>query len=139
MRGTYLALIVGLPVAGTATSCFFLARTRRFLATTPELTGPADLEAFKALAKLNMIAALAILPYVVAPIVLFFVGKSMGHLGEAEDFLYLLVPSIVNLVAGLQLRTWEKRMQAMPARDEALRAERDRVVDVWLHKPWANW
>lgn len=138
MRPVLLALIVGIPVMGVLLQVYFSHQIRRFLRETGALESAEDLERFKGIAAIQMYAALVLLPILMAPVVLYGYGLWSGELAPS-DLLFVLVPSLALFVAGQAGKRVERQMYEMPVADEELGRERDRVVQVWQHKPFPEW
>lgn len=138
MRPVLLALIVGIPVMGVLLQIYFSHQIRCFLRETRALESAGDLDRFKGVAAIQMYAALVLLPILMAPLALYIYGLWSGEL-PPSDLVFLLVPSLALIVAGQAGKRVERRMHEMPIADEELGRERDRVVDVWLHKPFPDW
>ena len=111
---------------------------REFLAAIPELRSAQDMYAFKRLAATNMYLALVVIVLEVLLWGVWIVGVATRNL-PLISIVLTFIPSVALLVIALQAKQLEQRIQTMPAADPALAAERDRVVDVWLHRPFPNW
>jgi len=137
-RTTLLFLIAGLPCLAIVWYLYFAARLKQFLRDTPAIASTRDLDAFKVVVKGQMVAALVQLVLLNVPWILLIYGYVRTVLHGA-DALYLLVPNLVVFVLGKQGKKIEGQAQNLKVADEQLQKERDRVVHIWLHKPFPNW
>ena len=136
-------LIVSMLVSGGAVLALMLglhAQLRRFQKRFPELRTSDDLQAFKALASAQMYASLVGLILVWVPLLIWIFGKFVfGRVGWIDLLLYVVIPFVVQLVTSGFLVGTARAIRATPARDMTLETERDRIVDVWLHRSLPNW
>lgn len=138
-RTTILAIMLTCPVIGLILSLYFGSLLKKFLTTTPEIASTQDMERFKQLVKGQMYAALVQIAILSIPILVFAYGLWIKVLKPNTDILYMLVPSLVVLGAGMALKSVERNVQNVPTANEELTKERDRIVDIWLHQPFPNW
>ena len=138
MRTLLLTLMLVFPGIGLLVSIYFGFDLKRFVATTPEIDSQSDLERFKQIVKKQMYGALGQFVILIIPTLLFLYGFFSRTL-FFRDVAYLIVPSLVILAAGLYFKTLERRAQTLPIANPQLQPERDRVVEVWKHKPFPDW
>ena len=111
---------------------------KRFLDAIPALSSSHDLETFKGLARRQMIAALFQGGLLIVAPACFIWGLTVGHIAPA-DFVWLLMPSVLVLLVARSYRGLEERIWNLPAEDDELRHERDRIVRVWRTRPLPDW
>ena len=111
---------------------------KQFLDTTPTLASSLDLENFKRVAGRQMWAALAQAALLLVAPACFFWGLMIHSLTPA-DFVWILLPSVVVILVARSFRSLELRAWSIPAADQYLTTERDRVVKVWRTKPLPDW
>lgn len=136
-----LYFVVGIvvpPVVVIIMQLLVMKAQREFLAVIAELRTPADMITFKRIAANNMYLALGAIVLGLLPWIVWIVGVATGNL-PFTALVLTFIPSLVMLVIGLQAKELEKRVQTIPAADPAMAAERDRVVDIWLHRPLPEW
>ena len=138
MRTWFLALLVVLPVLDMALVQYATSRIQSFLRDTPTIESNDDLERFKAVVKLNMYGALALLPLALAPLVLFF-GGIYADILAFGDWPWVAVPGILMAAHGYLCKQVEKRSYDVPVDHAGLRTERDRIVRVWQRKMLPDW
>jgi len=138
-RTTILAIMLTCPVLGLIVSFYFGSLLKKFLTTTPAINSLQDIERFKQLVKGQMYAALVQIVILSIPIIVFAYGFWIKVLKPNTDILYMLVPSLVVLGAGMTLKSVERKVQNVPTATDELAKERDRIVDIWLHQPFPNW
>jgi hypothetical protein len=109
-----------------------------FIAASPELRTPEDLEAFKRIAATNMYAALVVIVLQGVLWLVWITGVLTRNLPLSSIFL-TMIPFLGMLAAGLASRPLETRVQTLPVADPGLAAERDRIVEIWKHQPLPNW
>ncbi len=111
---------------------------KEFLDKTPMLASSLDLENFKKVAGRQMWAALAQAVLLLIAPACFFWGVVNQSLKPA-DFIWILLPSVVVILVARSFRSLELRAWSIPAANEYLTTERDRVVKVWRTKPLPDW
>jgi uncharacterized membrane protein len=111
----------------------------RFLVRTPELRDEADMEAYRRLVGRNMLAALVTLLFGVPALILVGVAYYMEYVDWCILSLALMVTAALSLAATVWTKALEKRLKNIPTADEAMDAERDRVVDVWHKRMLPDW
>ena len=111
---------------------------KQFLDTTPTLASSLDLENFKRVAGRQMWAALAQAALLLVAPACFFWGLMIHSLTPA-DFVWILLPSVVVILVARSFRSLELRAWSLPAANEYLTTERDRIVKVWRTKPLPDW
>jgi len=108
---------------------------RAYVRRTPAIESPADLDRFRAMVARQQYAALALILLTVAYLALLGYGIFTDQLGLLETMVPVFIFIIVGIM-GHQFKAVERRAQNLPVPDEALRAERDRIVHAWLHRPF---
>jgi len=111
---------------------------KQFLDTTPKLASSLDLENYKKVAGRQMWAALAQAGLLLIAPACFFWGLMIHSLTPA-DFIWILLPSVVVILVARSFRSLEQRAWSIPAANEYLTTERDRVVKVWRTKAFPDW
>lgn len=111
---------------------------KRFLEETPELNSSLDLERFKAIAGRQMHAALVQGALLLIAPAGFFWGLFVEALTPG-DFVWILLPSVVVILAARSFRGLELKAWSLPATDQYLADQRDHVVKVWRSKPLPDW
>ena len=137
-RTHIIVIMLACPAIGLILAAYFGMRLRQFVRSTPELRSDSDLDAFKRLVKGQMYAALAQIVILSVPILIFAVGF-WKKIVFTKDIVYLFVPSLMILAVGMLLKSVERNAQQVPAANEQLTQERDKIVDIWLHQPFPNW
>lgn len=137
-RTHVIVIMLACPTVGLILAAYFGMQLRQFVRSTPELRSNSDLDAFKRLVKGQMYAALAQIVILSIPILIFAVGF-WKKIVFTKDIVYLFVPSLIILAVGMLLKSVERNAQQVPAVNEELKQERDRIVDIWLHQPFPNW
>jgi membrane protein required for beta-lactamase induction len=113
---------------------------RSFRRKHPVLRDEADMSAFKRLASLQMYSALPALYLTRVPLVVWLVGKfALGHLTWLDGLLFVVLPFFVQSAIAAGAIGTAEAVRSTPAANEALTAERDRVVDVWINKKLPQW
>lgn len=108
------------------------AQLLRFLADTPEIADNLCLDRYKALVRVQMYLALAMIVLLVAGMVVAaFVIKRNGVLG----FAVAILANVLVLGLGLRHRTFEVKARTLHARSQDLAGEYRRVSDTWLNRP----
>jgi hypothetical protein len=127
-------------VAGLALFALAFWKLRTFRLRVNVLRTKEDLRAFRDVAKLNMYAALTLIPlwgifFLLIPLTL---GGLARHSSVVALFSTLgMGPAMLLLSLGVLKE--ERSVQRTPAATDELAAERDRVVHVWLKKPFPDW
>jgi drug/metabolite transporter (DMT)-like permease len=111
---------------------------KQFLDTTPKLASSLDLENFKRVAGRQMWAALAQAVLLLIAPACFFWGLMIHSLTPA-DFVWILLPSVVVILVARSFRSLELRAWSIPAADQYLTTERDRIVKIWRTKAFPDW
>jgi hypothetical protein len=138
MHDLYVVLLLVLPGLAVLNALWFSSELRRFLAEVPRLESTRDVELFKAVVARQMRAALVQIVLLGAPLVVFGVGIVRRVLGPG-DLLYVILPALVVLAVAARCRPAEQAARSLPAADDVLTRERDRVVQTWLKKPLPDW
>jgi hypothetical protein len=128
----------GLLLATAGLSLLAAWDLNRFLQRTPAIDAPQDLHDFRRLVARQMYGALTMIVPAVAA------GLVMGY-GVVQDLVTwqeitaVGLFAVVFLLLGVWLKKLEARVKAVPAADPELRAERDRVAQVWVKKMFPDW
>ncbi len=109
-----------------------------FLDTTPKLASSLDLENFKRVAGRQMWAALSQAVLLLIAPACFCWGLMIDSLTPG-DFVWILLPSVIVILVARSFRTLELKAWAIPAANDHLTSERDRVVKVWRTKAFPDW
>ncbi len=138
MRTLLLTLMLVSPGLALVNAVIQGRGLKKFLNSTPELASSLDLEEFKRVTGRQMWAALAQAVLLLIAPACFFWGLMIHSLTPA-DFVWILLPSVVVILVARSFRSLELRAWSIPAANEYLTAERDRVVKVWRTKPIPDW
>jgi hypothetical protein len=137
VRTSFIALLLAFPLCALIVTVIFGSSLASFNRQTPELRTPLDMQRFKSVVAWQMRAALVQIAVLLAPWPVFLIGLILGHLRPA-DFLYILIPSLAVIVAGLLYKNIERRTQAIPAAPE-FEDERRHVIHTWMKRPFPDW
>jgi len=138
MRSTYLMLMLLLPLAAILNAWWFGSELQRFANQVRSFSSTNEIERFKGVVARQMYAALVQIVLLIVPPILFFVGLARGALTPG-DVVFIIVPSaVVILVAALYKQT-EKQVKSIPAQDDELQRQRDKIIHTWLKKPLPDW
>lgn len=96
-----------------------------------------DMERFKQMVSIQMYCALLQIVFMVVPLVVVLGGYATKRLNDL-DFLYVLVPSVIILIAGMMVKRLESEVKAIEVSEE-YEAEFEKIVDTWMTKPFPNW
>jgi hypothetical protein len=135
-------LILMLAPPAIALLGMFLLRIQAsgFLRVVPAIRTRDDLARFKRLARSQMYVALVMLPLLWLPILVWLVGTFLiGDLRWLDLLWYVVLPWVVVVVAAFALGRLVERMQKIAVTDPSFQAERDHIVDVWLHRRLPDW
>ena len=138
MRYTLLLLILIFPAVAILNAWWFGSELQRFARQVRSFDSTAHIEAFKAVVARQMYAALAQIVLLAVPPILFLVGLARRELGPG-DVLFIIVPSLVVILVAVLYKQVEKQVKAIPAQDDELRRQRDRIVETWMKKPTPDW
>jgi fatty acid desaturase len=138
MRSTFLLLILIFPALAILNAWWFGSELQRFVRHVRSFDSTAEIEAFKAIVARQMYAALAQIVLLIVPPILFFVGIVRKVLGPG-DVLFIIVPSLVVILVAALYKQVEKQAKSIPAQDDELRRQRDRIIETWLKKPVPDW
>jgi hypothetical protein len=138
MRPVFIALMLILPSISLMLAVFGHVSLLRFAGRVKTLATQDDLEAFKRMAKTQMILALAVIPFIGIPAFLYGFGLFTGAL-SLSDLLFVLIPSGIVIVYSLVMKSTERKVKETPAADEDMLRERDRIVGVWMEKMLPDW
>ncbi len=138
MNYYFLTVIIVLQLTGLVYCLIFIRKFTNFLNLVSRIQNDLDMEEFKKLVKENMYAALANIVFLGGSWILYFIGYFIKIL-NIVDFVFILIPAVLIVIFSLKLKTLEKKLQNLSADSPTLEDERDRVVDIWLHKPFPNW
>lgn len=138
MRWLFLAGMMAGPALGLLNAAVHARRMVDFLRTTPRLDSSRAMERFKELAAGQMRAALLQGMLLVTAPVCYLWGLVSTALRGA-DFIWILIPSAVVIVAGRTFRTIELKVWTLPATEPEFEAQRDRIVHTWKTKALPDW
>ncbi len=138
MRTLLLAAMLASPALAVFNAVIQGRGLKEFLDKTPELASSLDLENFKKVVGRQMRAALGQAVLLLIAPVCFFWGL-MIHSLTPGDFVWILLPSVVVILVARSFRSLELKAWAIPAANDYLIGERDRVVKVWRTKPLPDW
>ncbi|MBI2930582.1 MAG: hypothetical protein HYY16_02935 [Planctomycetes bacterium] len=124
-------LCLGMLAAGTL-------MLRSFVQRVPEIITRAQMDEFKKIVARCMRMALVVRSIGWIPPVVLVLGFVIGELVWL-DLLYCVVPLLLVVGVAKLCGGIEERARALPVREEALRAERNHVVDVWVNQPRPDW
>ena len=131
-------LLVAMPAVSIVSATCFMSALKRFMGETPRIDTAADLEIFKSVVKKQMYAALIQIALLGLPIVLFVIG-SLTQTLRLGDFVYVLIPNLVVIIAGRILRRVERKAQMLPVSDPQLEKARNDIVRTWEKKALPDW
>lgn len=138
MRNTLLAILIAIPAASVVLSLVSGVVLKRFADVVGQIESGRDLKRFKRLAAWQMYLTLVVIGvYVIWTAALAWAFFS-GEFRFMELIRLMLVISPVLFITGQAHKYFERRVQRLPISDN-LRAERDRVVQTWLHSPFPDW
>ena len=137
-RSFIITLLVLFPSLALVSALYFVNLLKRFMEETPRIETGADMDAYRAVVKKQMYAALAQIVILGIPIVLFIIGTVTRTL-RMGDLMYTIVPNAVVIMVSRFLRGVERKMHRLPASDLELERERDHVVAVWEKKALPDW
>lgn len=138
-RPVFIALLLvpqGLALLILAVSALTL---KGFKSRHPKISTHAHLDAFKSMVKLHMYLALASMPILWAPALLFGLGVFMDQLAFLWDIFYVILPAGVVIGFAKLLKGLELSVREIPVSDDGLRQERDRVAAVWHGQALPDW
>jgi hypothetical protein len=138
-RELLLGVMVALPLLAVANVIVFGLELRAFVARVPIVRSSADLEDFKAVVARQMYAALVQIALGIAPFGVWAWGRFGLGLLATPDLLFATVPAMLLGIPGLWNRDVEARMKQTPCADTLLQAELERVVRVWMRRPFPSW
>jgi hypothetical protein len=126
------------PALAILNAWWFGSELQRFARHVRSIDSTAEIEAFKAIVARQMYAALAQIVLLIVPPILFFVGIARKVLGPG-DVLFIIVPSLVVILVAALYKQVEKQVKSIPAQDDELRRQRDKIIETWLKKPLPDW
>ncbi len=130
MRFVFLALMLIPPICGILLLLQAREQLRDFLRETPLLVSDRDIEKLKALARRQMYLSLFQACVLGLPVAAFG-GGILLHVLFPSDFVWILLPSILVILAALRMRPEEQRLWCLPAENSRLEEERDRIISCW--------
>jgi hypothetical protein len=140
MRDYFLAAMMISAAAVIATMLVLYVQLGRFQHRRPALHHGDDLTAFKSLAARQMYASLAGLILTWVPLALWVLGKFVfGVLGWLDALLYVILPVLLQFGVAAMTVGRARAVRETPADNPTIKTERDRVVEVWLHRSVPNW
>ena len=136
-------LVLSMVVAAAATLVTMIAlfaQARRFSRRVPELRDLGDLNAFKAMASVQMYASFVVIRLAWVPLIIWLIGKFfLRSLTWLDLLLYVALPYVLQLVVAVTTIATLRAVRVTPASDPVLNKERERVVDVWLRQNFPDW
>ncbi len=136
MNGLVIVMIL-LQAVAAGNQLFLGMRLATFANDRSAIKKREDLDSLKQVLRVQMVATLCQMALLVTPILLFFIGLFLDVLTRSHVH-YLIWPSLFNLGLGIFFKRVETRVQQMPV-EESLQKEFVHVIDVWQHKPFADW
>ena len=137
MRIFFLIFLLTPPAFGILLLLRAGEQLRNFLRTTPVLGSSADLETLKSLARQQMFTSL-IQAFILGLPILAFGGGILFHVLYPSDFIWILLPSVLVILAALRIRSDEKQVWSIPAENSQLEGERDRIISCWRFKAFPD-
>lgn len=135
MRGVLLTLMIAPPAVGLLAMFLLRIQLRRFRREVPVVRTEGDIVLLKRLAAVQMYAALLLLPLTALPPLAWLYGVFIaGVLGWLDLMLYVMLPLAAFVVGACVTSSPAKEVQVMPVVNASLEAERDHIVEVWLHR-----
>ncbi len=131
-------VLAALPLLATLNQVLHGALLGEFIDRVPRIEDEAHLRQLRELVRRQMRAALLQIALLTTPIVVYVAAFATGVL-RPVDSLYVLLPGIVVLGAGLTFRGVERRVRRLPAATPELERERDHVVAVWTSRLRPDW
>lgn len=113
------------------------AEASAFVREVQRLENITQLDRFKRLAAHSMYAALVHIVLFLVPWGFFLYGVVNEWLRQGDVWI-IPVLSLVAYLFAQQYRKVEEAARSLPV-DPELKAERDRVVEVWMKKVWPGW
>jgi hypothetical protein len=140
MRDLLLILMLAPPVIAVLSMLLLRFQASGFLRAIPEIRSREEIAQFRKLAKSQMYVALVTLPLLWLPILVWLVGTFLiGDLRWLDLLWYVALPWIVVVAAAFLLSGPVEQVQKIRVTDPSFQAERDHVVDVWLHRRLPDW
>jgi len=131
--------MVTLPLLAVANAIVFGLELRALLERVPVVRSSTDLEDFKAVVARQMYATLGQIVLGLGPFGVWAWGRFGLGLLSGSDLLFATVPAMLLGLPGLWNQGIEARAKQMPCDDPVLQAELDRVVRVWMRRPFPDW
>lgn len=138
MRAFLLTAMIASPGLALVNAAYQGRNLKRFLDRTPELASTLDLENYMRVVGRQMWAALVQAVLLLIAPACFVWGLAIRCLTPG-DFVWILLPNVVVILVARSFRSLELRAWSLPAADQELAAERDRIVHVWKTKPLPDW
>ena len=138
-RTVFITLMIALPVIDLVILAVGALTLKGFKSRHPKIATQAHLDNFKKMVKLHKYLALASIPILWAPGVLFLLGLFMDQLEIFWDILFTIVPSGVIIGAAKLLNGLQSSVEELPVASDALKQERDRVIGVWHNQALPDW
>jgi hypothetical protein len=115
------------------------AQLKRFQGRIPQIRSESDLEHLRRLATVQMYGGL-FSPLLWLPFLVWIYGKFVANeLAWADLLKFGILPFLCVSAAAFALGGPAKEVQDIAVADSRLKPERDRIVDVWLHKKLPKW
>jgi len=138
MAQVLLAAIVGLMAGGIGMTFYVGSELKQFLSRVPQLRSQEDLDEYRRMAGRQMYAALIQIVVLGTPFILFMYGVFKGYFNCIHVLLYLALNGALFMVS-MMIKQIELQVRQLPAANEAIAAERDRIVHIWRTKALPNW
>jgi hypothetical protein len=139
-RPVLITLMLVLPAIDLIILAIGAMTLKSFKNSHKKIATQTDLGEFKKLVKLHKYLALASIPILYAPGLLFLLGLViLGQLTVFPDILFSLVPSLVIIGAAKLMGGLQNDVETLPVENDALKQERDRIVGVWHSRALPDW
>lgn len=138
MRIAFLVLLLLPPAAGITLLLRAGEQLRNFVRLTPALESQTDLEKFKSIARRQMSVALAQSVILIFPVLAYAAGIFF-HVLLPADFVWILIPAVLVILAAIRIKEDEKKVWSTPARGPEFLKARDRIVHTWRFKAFPDW
>lgn len=137
-HSTFITLLILFPSVAIIVFFIFATELRRFIRKVPEIQTHQHIEYFKHVVSHQMYAALLQIVLLGIPVVLFLL-RAISRLLRFDDVWFMLIPSIIVLILGQSFKATEKKAKTLPVSDPQLKDERERIVKIWMRKPFPTW
>lgn len=138
MQPTPLLILVAIELLGLVLLGWIILQINRFLASTKTISSDLEMDQLKSIAAKNMYVALATIPLLGGPWIMYLLGVAKGSFLVA-DYWLLATPSMGYPLLGLISTLLERRLKSLPTETSELEQQRDRVLKCWKTRAWPNW